>query len=231
MYSYLPKGVKIINDLKKRVSSSLEGVGALEVFLPLIQNKTMWQQSSRLDSYGSEMFIDDTGKYILAPTSEEAATITAKSMVKSYRDLPLMIYQSDRKFRNEIRPRFGTIRTKEFFMTEAYSFASNEEGMKSQYDTAKKSILLLLQDLGLSTSIRTVEANEITTLLSEEIVVDTVFGEVEVAHVFQLGDRYSRAFNFRVHTKENTHEYVQMGCYGIGLSRLLTVLLSQKNEE
>lgn len=187
----------------------------------------MWEQSQRNNAYGQETYRlqDRKGKtWILAPTHEEVATVVAKSLIESYRDLDLMLYQFGTKFRDEIRPRFNTIRAKEFEMMDAYTFSATEEDMMNTYETIKQKFSAIFNKMGLETRIVEADTGEIGGFKSEEFIVSTQWGDIEVGHIFALGQKYTKALNATYQTQDNRKEHLWMGCYGIGVSRLLSIL-------
>lgn len=168
---------------------------------------------------------DSRGKeWILAPTHEEVAVIVAKTAIKSYRDLDLIFFQFGTKFRDEIRPRFGTIRAREFEMMDAYSFSATQEDMMKVYEIIRQQFIAIFEKLGLKVRIIEAETGEVGGLKSEEFIVSTEWGDVEVAHIFALGQKYTHAFNATYQTQDNHRSHLWMGCYGIGISRLLAIL-------
>ncbi len=152
IYSYLPLGLRALRKVENIVREEMDRAGALEVLLPLVQPSNIWQESGRWDKYGKELlrFKDrkDQG-FCLGPTHEEVITDVIRREVRSYRDLPLILYQIATKFRDEIRPRFGLMRGREFIMKDAYSFDTDEEGLDRSYRAMYKAYERIFNRCGL----------------------------------------------------------------------------------
>lgn len=136
IYSWLPAGTRVISKLCAIVREEMNKAGAIEIIMPVLQPITLWEESGRSNDYGDELirFTDRGGRdLILGPTHEEIATDIARYAIKSYKDLPLNLYQIQWKFRDEIRPRFGIMRTREFLMKDAYSFDSTQSNAVETY--------------------------------------------------------------------------------------------------
>lgn len=136
VYSYLPLGFKVLNKVINIVREEMDKAGAVEVFLPALQPVNLLEQSGRLAVFGHDLiqFKDRHGKEVaLGPTHEEVITDIAKNFINSYKQLPITMYQIQTKFRDEVRPRFGVLRSKEFLMKDAYSFDSSMKGLNASY--------------------------------------------------------------------------------------------------
>ncbi len=136
IYSFLPLGLRALRKVENIVREEMDRAGALEVLLPLVQPAELWQESGRWEEYGKELLRFKDRKdhdFCLGPTHEEVITDLVRREVRSYRDLPLILYQIATKFRDEIRPRFGLMRGREFIMKDAYSFDVDEEGLDRSY--------------------------------------------------------------------------------------------------
>lgn len=136
LYTYLPLGMRVLNKVQKIVREEMDKAGALEVVMPILQPAELWKTSGRWDSMGPGMFrLKDRAAhdYALSPTAEEMVTDVVKGVVSSYRQLPITVYQIQWKFRDEIRPRFGLMRSKEFLMKDAYSFDTSLEAADASY--------------------------------------------------------------------------------------------------
>lgn len=136
IYSYLPLGLRALRKVENIVREEMNRAGALEVLLPLVQPAELWQETGRWKDYGKELLRFKDRKdhdFCLGPTHEEVITDLVRREVRSYRDLPLILYQIAPKFRDEIRPRFGIMRAREFLMKDAYSFDVDEEGLNRSY--------------------------------------------------------------------------------------------------
>ncbi|MFH1777206.1 MAG: proline--tRNA ligase [Candidatus Omnitrophota bacterium] len=153
VYSYLPLGLKVLKKVEKIVREEMDKAGALEVLLPALQPVELWQQTGRFETLGQDLisFVDRHGKRIvLGPTHEEVITALVKNEVSSYKQLPLIIYQIQTKFRDEVRPRFGVIRCREFMMKDAYSFDTDVQGLDISYKKMYAAYCAILKRCGLS---------------------------------------------------------------------------------
>ncbi|QJC29076.1 proline--tRNA ligase [Enterobacteriaceae endosymbiont of Plateumaris rustica] len=145
IYTWLPTGLRIIKNFKKIIRKQMNNINFIEILMPIIQPSNIWEVSGRIYDYGDELFkIIDRNKrnFFLGPTHEEVITYLINNEIKSYKNLPLNLYQIQVKFRDEIRSRLGVVRSKEFLMKDAYSFHLNEKSLKKTYniilDTYKK---------------------------------------------------------------------------------------------
>ncbi|MGB6066274.1 MAG: proline--tRNA ligase [Desulfomonilaceae bacterium] len=160
IYSYLPLGYRSLRKLEQIVREEMDAAGAQEVFLPMVQPAELWKESGRWDLYGSELlrFKDrHDHECCLGPTHEEVITDLVRRDVRSYRDLPLNLYQIQTKFRDEIRPRFGLMRGREFMMKDGYSFDATEEGAEESYRLMWQAYRKIFERCGLG--FRAVEAD------------------------------------------------------------------------
>src|SRR5205085_2290600 len=159
VYSWLPLGYRVLRKVEQIVREEMDAAGAQELLLPIIQPLELWQRTGRDKAYGPLMFkLNDrkeTG-FALAPTAEEVITVTASNEYGSYRDLPVNLYQINWKYRDELRPRFGLLRSREFLMKDAYSFDADVEGLKASYKLMYDAYHRVFERCGLS--FRPVEA-------------------------------------------------------------------------
>ena len=136
LYAYLPLGMRVLKKIQQIVREEMDRAGAQETVLPIMQPAELWQTTGRWETMGPNMFkLKDRAQrdVALAPTAEEEVTDVVKGMVNSYRQLPVTVYQINWKFRDETRPRFGLMRSKEFLMKDAYSFDVDAEGLEKSY--------------------------------------------------------------------------------------------------
>lgn len=160
IYTYLPLGFRVLKKIQQIIREELDRVGCQELMLPIVQPAELWHQSGRWDTYGDEMFRvkDRHGRsFSLGPTHEEIITFLVKSDVNSYRQLPITLYQIQNKYRDEIRPRFGVIRGREFIMKDAYSFDRDEAALDDTYQKMYHAYERIFEKCGLQT--RAVEAD------------------------------------------------------------------------
>ncbi len=180
MYLYLPLGLRVLQKIVGIVRDEMNAAGAHEFLMPELTNADLWRESGRWDTMGPEMFRirDRNGlEYALAPTHEEAFTAAIRSIITSYRDLPLNAYQINTKFRDEIRPRFGVIRSKEFIMKDAYSFDVDEKGLDASYQAMRKAYRNIFQRCGLETIPVEADTGSMGGSDSEEFMVASEVGE------------------------------------------------------
>jgi len=136
IYAYLPLGYRVIRKVENIVREEMNRAGAQEVFMPAVQPAELWMESGRWDIYGKELLrVKDRHNrdYCIGPTHEEVITALVRDEIQTYRQLPRNLYQIQTKFRDEIRPRFGIMRSREFGMKDAYSFDAGEEGVEESY--------------------------------------------------------------------------------------------------
>jgi prolyl-tRNA synthetase len=218
---------RVINNIEKIVKDELEKVGCLEISLNQIQSSNLWKKTGRYDTYGAEMFkLKDRSdkEMIFTGTNEELVTHVVKEYVSSYKDLSFTFYQINNKFRDEIRCNGGLIRSKEFLMMDAYSFHRTKEELVEYYSIMRECYINILNKLGLNFSIVVADSGEIGGSKSEEFVITTSEGDIEVGHIFQLDTKYSEKMEATYADKDNTEKLIAMGCYGIGISRLAQVI-------
>lgn len=180
MYVYLPLGWRVLRKIIGIVREEMDGSGALEFLMPELTNAELWKESGRWDTMGPEMFrIRDRNamEYSLAPTHEEAFTGVVRNLISSYRDLPVNVYQINTKFRDEIRPRFGVIRSKEFIMKDAYSFDLDEKGLEESYQIMRKTYRRVFERCGLETIPVQADTGAMGGSDSEEFMVASEVGE------------------------------------------------------
>jgi prolyl-tRNA synthetase len=236
VFSLLTLGLFAQRRLEALVREEMDRAGFCETRLSLLQDAELWRRSERWDAYGEEMMRVQTrsGRQMcLGATCEELAA----SVVKSHYDRSNMsvgLYQIGNKYRDELRARGGLVRAKEFVMKDAYSFHSSEEGARAAYQAVREAYLRIFSRLGLEAIVKSGDNGEIGGRSSEEFHVLSELGDdktdgqasLECGHVFDLGDRYSRALDLR----GGDGSFVRMGCYGIGVSRLAMLLLSRQRD-
>ena len=183
IYSWLPLGFKVMKKIEQIVREEQNFIGAQEMLMPTIQSSEIWKESGRYDDYGEEMLRikDRQGKEMLyGPTNEELITDVFRSSVKSYKLLPQILYHIQWKFRDEIRPRFGVMRCKEFFMKDAYSFDLNDSDAKKSYNKMFFSYLKTFERLGLKAIPMAADTGPIGGDLSHEFVILAETGESQI---------------------------------------------------
>lgn len=268
VYSYLPLGLKVLGNIQDIIRQEMNACGANELLLPALQPLELWQKTGRDKDLGQVMFgfKDRRGRSIcLGPTHEEAITDLVRSHVSSYRQLPLVLYQIQTKFRDEIRPRFGLIRACEFIMKDAYSFDQDEAGLDKNYQAMFGAYKNIFLRLGLKTLITEADSGVMGGKVSHEFMVPSQDGEdvvlscpkcggartfkeedrqecpkckvkmdklncIEVGHIFKLGTKYSQAIQANFTDAKGQLKPIIMGCYGIGVSRLISAVIEQNND-
>jgi len=224
VYTYLPLGYKVLRKVEGIVREEMDRTGAIELLMPALQPASLWKESGRLEEMGEEMirFTDRHKRLMLfGPTHEEVITDIFRRYINSWKQLPITLYQIQTKFRDEMRPRFGIIRAREFLMKDAYSFDRDEKGLDESYEKMRDAYIKIFRRCGLDCSIQQADSGVIGGKFSEEFVAKGECPELEVGHIFKLGTKYSekmRAIFIDIDGKERP---AVMGCYGIGVSRIV----------
>ena len=151
IYNWLPLGLKVLKKVEHIVRQHMNDISAQEIFMPVLQPRELWDQTGRWEKYGPELMrLSDRHdrEFCLGPTHEEIITELVKKYLTSYKSLPLTLYQIQTKFRDEIRPRFGVMRGREFLMKDAYSFHQDEECLSKTYQEIKNAYKSIICDLG-----------------------------------------------------------------------------------
>ena len=183
IYAWLPLGLRVLKKIEDITRSEQNALGAQELLMPTIQSADLWKKSRRYHEYGQEMlrFTDRHNREMLyGPTNEEMITDIFQAFIKSYRHLPLMLYHSQWKFRDEVRPRFGVMRGREFLMKDAYSFAADAQGALRCYQKMFLGYLRTFARLGLKAIPMRAESGAIGGDLSHEFVILARTGESQV---------------------------------------------------
>ena len=294
IYSWLPLGFKIMKKIENIVREEQNRIGAQEILMPTIQSSEIWKESGRYEDYGQEMLrIKDrqSREMLYGPTNEELITDIFRSSVKSYKSLPQLLYHIQWKFRDELRPRFGIMRCREFYMKDAYSFDISDNDALLSYNKFFLSYLRTFKRMELSAIPMAADTGPIGGNLSHEFIILADTGEskiytdkrifdvdsdsttleknslikmrnnfenfysvtdekfdqkifeekvpekfriktkgIEVGHIFYFGDKYSRPMNASV-DYNGKKEFVKMGSYGVGVSRLVGAIIEAKYDE
>ncbi len=199
IYSWLPLGFKIMKKIEQIVREEQNNIGAQEMLMPTIQSADIWKESGRYDDYGEEMLRikDRQGREMLyGPTNEELITEIFRSSVKSYKSLPQMLYHIQWKFRDEVRPRFGVMRCREFFMKDAYSFDVDEDSAKKSYNKMFFAYLKTFQRLGLEAIPMAADTGPIGGDLSHEFIILAETGESKIYADKKIFDLDLKKFKF-----------------------------------
>ncbi len=294
IYSWLPLGFKVMKKIEQIVREEQDRIGVQEILMPTIQSSDIWKESGRYEDYGEEMLrIKDrqNREMLYGPTNEELITDIFRTSIKSYKSLPQLLYHIQWKFRDELRPRFGIMRCREFYMKDAYSFDLNDEEANFSYNKFFLSYLRTFQRLDLSAIPMAADTGPIGGNLSHEFIILAETGEseiytdkrifdvnsgetklekkslnklrekyekfyavtdqkfnknkfeknvpkefrlhtkgIEVGHIFYFGDKYSKPMNASVDF-QGKKEFVKMGSYGVGVSRLVGAIIEAKYDE
>jgi len=183
IYSWLPLGFKIMKKIEKIIREEQNLIGAQELLMPTIQSSEIWKESGRYEDYGEEMLRikDRQGREMLyGPTNEELITDIFRSSIKSYKSLPQILYHIQWKFRDELRPRFGVMRCREFYMKDAYSFDLNNEDAKISYNKMFYSYIKTFNRLGLKAIPMSADTGPIGGDLSHEFIILAETGESQI---------------------------------------------------
>ncbi|MFA5286860.1 MAG: proline--tRNA ligase [Candidatus Omnitrophota bacterium] len=268
-YSYLPLGLKILGNIEKIIREEMNSCGAAEILLPALQPLELWQRTGRDKDIGEVMFkfIDRRGRKVcLGPTHEEIITELVKGYISSYKQLPLVLYQIQAKFRDELRPRFGLIRACEFIMKDAYSFDSEDFGLDKNYQAMYEAYMRIFKRCGLDILTPEADSGVMGGKVSHEFMVPAKDGEdmvlvcekckyakayseggegdcpkcqgklgkvstIEVGHIFKLGTKYSVSMGANFLDANGKLQPIIMGCYGIGVSRLISAVIEQNHDK
>jgi prolyl-tRNA synthetase len=272
LYGFTPVGERVRRALVARVRQAMDAVGGQEVSLPALNYRPAWEESGRWAAFEGEMFTLENreGRDVcLAPSHEEGVVSLVDGQVRSYDDLPLLLYQVGVKYRDD-HARHGLVRTKAFTMKDAYSLHTDEAGLAETYDRVRAAYTRFFDAVGVETAVVAADNSVMGGSRSEEFVAPVETGSVrlryctadgcrwgvtaesdgydrwaagddcpdccgrvaesdgvEVGHCFKLGTRYSEPADLTVDTADGGETTVQMGSYGVGVTRLVAVLLAQ----
>ena len=180
VYTYLPLGYKVIRKIEDIIREELENIGASELLMPALQPKTLWDESGRWDKYGPELMRLKDRKdrdFCLGPTHEEIITQVVRDYINSYKKLPLALFQIQTKFRDEMRPRFGLMRGREFIMKDAYTFSDTDEDLDKWYKLFSDAYTKIFKRCGLETKIVSSDTGQIGGDEADEFMVMSEVGE------------------------------------------------------
>ncbi len=294
IYSWLPLGFRVLENIDRIVREEQDAMGCQQILMPTIQPAGLWRKSGRYDAYGPEMLrIRDRHDrdMLYGPTNEEQITEIFADGVKSYKDMPKLLYHIQWKFRDEVRPRFGVMRGREFLMKDAYSFDLDYEGARASYNKFFISYLKTYERMGLKAIPMAADTGPIGGDMSHEFLIladtgeseiachkdfldfrvpqdvdfenddlqplvdkwtglyaatdekrdaaaEAALGEdlitargVEVGHIFYFGAKYSGPMGAKVTTADGREAPVEMGSYGIGVSRLAGAIIEASHDD
>ena len=185
IYSFLPLGMRSLSKIERIVREEMNAIGSQELLLPIVQPAELWEESGRWDVYGPELarLKDRHGReFCLGPTHEEIITALVRSDVRSYRELPLSLFQINMKFRDEVRPRFGLLRGREFIMKDAYSFHATQESLQEHYDQQAEAYGRICERLGLDYRPVAADSGQIGGSVTTEFMALADAGEAALVH-------------------------------------------------
>src|SRR5947209_16000548 len=185
IYTWLPLGVRVLHKVEAVVREEMNRAGAIELLMPVIQPGELWQESGRWDKYGPDLLrIKDRHErdFVVQPTSEEVITDIARKELKSYKQLPVNLYHIQTKFRDEVRPRFGVMRSREFIMKDAYSFDADKESLKRSYQRMYDAYTRIFTRMGLRFRAVLADTGNIGGFASHEFQVLADSGEDAIAY-------------------------------------------------
>ena len=296
IYAWLPLGFRVLKKIEQIVREEMDRAGAVELLMPTLQLADLWRESGRYDDYGQEMLrIKDRHEreMLYGPTNEEMITEIVRASVRSYKDLPKILYHIQWKFRDEQRPRFGVMRGREFLMKDAYGFDIDEAGARHSYNKMFVAYLNLFDRMGLKAVPMRADTGPIGGDLSHEFIILAETGEsavfchkdlvdmpppgfdidwdgdlqhlvdqrtslyaateemhdqsrfeaeapedkrlsargIEVGHIFYFGEKYSKAMKANATGADGVDRPIQMGSYGVGVSRLLGAIIEASHDD
>ena len=185
VYTFLPLGQKVLSKVKQIIREEMDATGAQEVLMPMLQPGELWHESGRWDAYGPEMMrLTDRHEveFCLGPTHEELITDLVRNELRSYKELPVVLYQMQDKFRDERRPRFGLLRTREFIMKDAYSFSATQESLDEEYDKMSVAYARVCERLGLEFRMVEADSGQIGGSETCEFMALAEAGESDLVH-------------------------------------------------
>ena len=264
VYSYLPLGHKVLSRVENIIREEMDAIGCHELLMPALHPIEIWKKTGRDETLKEVMLTFDNKKgqrMCLGPTHEEIITDLAGHFIKSYRQLPVTLYQIQTKFRDEIRTRFGIVRACEFIMKDAYSFDRDWEGLKKNYDLQLQAYGRIFKRCGLDVIAVAADSGAMGGSVSHEFLVIAPIGEdavwvnkndgravkeeegktpagegwerkvaIELGHIFQLGTKYSESLQAVYLDEAGVQKPMIMGCYGIGVSRLIAAVIEVNND-
>lgn len=192
LYDWMPTGVRVLRKIEKIVREEMDNAGSLEISMPVVQPADLWLESGRWEQYGPELLrFADRGErpFVLGPTHEEVVTDIVRNEITSYKQLPLNLYQIQTKFRDEVRPRFGVMRSREFIMKDAYSFHISQESLQETYDRMYEAYSKIFSRIGLDFRPVLADTGSIGGNASHEFQVLADSGEDDI--VFSTGSDYA----------------------------------------
>ncbi len=234
IYSYLPLGLKVLQKVSNIIREEMNNAGAVEILMPALQPSSLWKESKRFGKMGKDMIVfkdRHDREMLLGPTHEEVVSDIVRKYVRSWKNLPVMLYQIQTKYRDEIRPRFGIIRSREFLMKDCYSFDRTQQESEQSYLKMRQAYLKIFNRCSLNVTVQSADSGVIGGKFSEEFVAAGDCAELEIGHIFKLGTDYSEKLHVVYMDKDGTEKPVVMGCYGIGVSRIVAAIIEGSHDD
>jgi prolyl-tRNA synthetase len=272
VYSYLPLGLRVLNNIENIVREEMDAVGGQEVSMPMIHPKANWVTTGGWEKIDVLFKIKSRTEkeYALGQSEEEVVTPLVMRYINNYKDLPKAVYQINWKFRDELRSKSGLMRGVEFLMKDMYSFHETQEDFERFYAEMKKAYLKIYARLGLTAKVTEGSGGAFSEKISYEFMVLTDAGEddilycgacdfcvnleiakekegerctrcnkgtiakaraSEVGNVFDLGQKFTKAFDLTFNDKDGKKQYATMGCFGLGISRVMGVIVEKYHDE
>ena len=272
IYALLPFGQRVVDNIGTMIRNEMNNLGAEEISMPILQPKANFEATGRwnkIDVLFKLKSVRGDSEYGLAATAEEVVVPVVKDRIRSFRDLPLAVFQIGQKFRDEKRPKSGIIRGREFGMKDMYSFHATREDFVNFYSQAKATYLGLFAACGIDAKVTEASGGDFTVLPTHEFQAISDAGEdliincdactfaqnseitsfkngencpkchdghlktdksIEIGHIFDLGDKFTKAFNFTFTDRDGQRKPILMGCYGIGTTRLMGAIVETHND-
>jgi prolyl-tRNA synthetase len=270
IYNFLPLGFLVLKKIERIIREEMKRIGGQEILMAALHPKELWKKTERWEKMTDLYKIRENGlQFALGPTHEEVITPLAKKYISSYKDLPVFLFQIQTKFRKELRPKGGLLRTKEFLMKDLYSFHATKEDLDSYYEKVKEAYFRIYERCNIKEKTYLTFASGGTfSKFSHEFQTvcdsgeDTIFicqkckqainkeikpqtkscpncgskrfkkeKAIEVGNIFKLMTKFSKPFELTFLDKEGKRKYVLMGCYGIGLGRLMATIVEVNHDK
>jgi prolyl-tRNA synthetase len=271
IYSFLPLGLRVLENIEKIVTEQIEAIGGQKILMPALHPKENWERTGRWSNFDALFKLKggEEKDYVLGATHEEVVVPLAKKFVSSYKDLPFYAFQIQDKFRNELRVKSGLLRGREFLMKDLYSFHPGEKDLDDYYEKAKEAYFKIFKRCGLEKkTYLTMASGGTFSKYSHEFQTISEAGEdiiyicskcdlainkeikngipacpdcggkdfkeqkaIEVGNIFKLGTKYSEPFDLNYKDENGRENLVVMGCYGIGLGRLMGAIVEVCHDE
>ncbi len=266
VYSFLPLGFLVLKKIENIIRKNMVEIGGQEVLMPVLHPKENWVKTNRIELEKDILFVvkgNGDKEYVLGPTHEEVISPLARKIIFSYRDLPFYLFQIQDKFRDELRPKSGLLRVKEFLMKDLYSFHANQNDLDKYYEKVAVAYGKIFKECGIGKiTYRTFASGGSFSKYSDEFQTITDAGEdiiyicknckmainkeiksenlkcpnckssefeekksIEVGNIFKMGTKYSKPFDLKFTDRDGEDKLVLMGCYGIGLGRLMGTIV------